>query len=59
MHSFCLFGEHEKQAPKTMAQRSSNTLSHVYIDDAGHIIAVFSDDTEMDVTKLFDVLKQC
>lgn len=30
-----------------------NTLSHVYIDDADHIIAVFSDDSEMDVTNLF------
>lgn len=28
-------------------------LSRVYVKDDGHIIAVFEDDSEMDVTELF------
>jgi len=37
---------------------TKKNLSQVYIDDDGHIIAVFSDDTTVDVTELFDVIKQ-
>lgn len=50
------FDEDGLELPETLA---SKTLSQVYIDDEGHIIAVFTDDTTVNVTELFDVMKRC
>ncbi|MBD3671674.1 MAG: hypothetical protein HUJ29_12965 [Gammaproteobacteria bacterium] len=41
---------HQLVSPST---EDINTLSHVRIDDNGNIIAVFNDDSELDVTSLF------
>jgi hypothetical protein len=53
MQRFCLSRQLEDRLSSTGSHHALNTLSHVYIDDADHIIAVFSDDSEMDVTNLF------
>jgi hypothetical protein len=59
MHGSLPFDEHEIEAPEVPDVLASKTLSQVYIDDKGHIIAVFADDSSIDVTELFDVMKQC
>jgi hypothetical protein len=58
MHGSISYYEHDEPSDETRDTRFKMNLSHVYLDDDGHIIAVFEDETEMDVTELFDVVKQ-
>lgn len=57
MHGSLPFDEHEIAAPEVPNVLASKTLSQVYIDEKGHIIAVFTDDSSVDVTELFNVMK--
>lgn len=41
------------KASYTDRQNAMDTLSYVQVDDAGRIIAVFNDNTTMDVSELF------
>lgn len=53
MQRLCLSRQFEQQLFTNADSNTMTSLSYIRIDDADHIIAVFSDDTEMDVTTLF------
>lgn len=54
MQHLCLSRRFREQLLDPTLQRDDmNALSHVRVDDGGKIIAVFKDESELDVTDLF------